>query len=167
LVVPRRRQAQLNRRTSIETLNWKQIADVEIAAVRCDQIDFRCAIVGLDVPVRTTPRRAAADDDDAPISARPLALHTGKTIAQVEHEVVSQRRNWSRHTDTELDCGGGDPRLCNCSLLVGRQLHVLSMENGPDGPSSVQSTPVQREGVRLKSDTRNRPASGVRLQSDT
>jgi hypothetical protein len=40
-------------------------------------------------------------------------LHAGKALAQVEDEVVSQRRNRSRDADAELDRRRGDPRLRN------------------------------------------------------
>ena len=83
LVVPRRRQAQLNRRTSIETPHRKEIAGIEIAAVRSDQVDLVGVVVGLDVPVWPTARPATADHDDASVCARLLALHAGKAPAQV------------------------------------------------------------------------------------
>jgi hypothetical protein len=112
----------MNLSTPFDALDREQVAGVDIRAVSSDRVDL---LRGVGTPlesIRTAAVGLAANDHNALLAARPLALDAKEPRSQIEHEVVAAPfSNRSQHGELELGRGENNGLLGNVALLVGSQ----------------------------------------------
>ena len=124
LVVPRRCQAQMDARAALDLPDRNEVRVLGIRAPGRDAVDLGAAVRSEHVAPRRVATGPAAHDDDIALPVRPFALCSEQPLARVEDQVVAAAvTDRAVDIDPEPDGRGGDRRLRDRSLLVGRQLH--------------------------------------------
>ena len=132
LVVPCRRQTELQYALTVKCFKRDEVRRVEFEAVGRDGVDLIARVTATGKAICGPSARVATDDYDVAISRCPFALHTHEFRPQIEDQVVSlsvgQRLE---HANVELARLMGDCKLGNRSLLVRRE-HFISVVVTPD-----------------------------------
>src|SRR3954453_4372699 len=101
----------------VEFGDRQEVARLKLRTVDADRVDFACVVRGPYISVRRVAAGTDPNDDDVPLTRRPLALHTHQLRMQIEDQVVAlplaQR---TRHVDVQLDRCGGELRLGDVAL---------------------------------------------------
>jgi hypothetical protein len=104
-----------------QTLEWKEVATLQLGAIGGERVNFVRAVEASEEAFRVPSRAVAADYDHVSVPGRPFALDSYERWTKVEDEVVSLVTQRSGDADSELERGVGDRRLRDCALLVGRK----------------------------------------------
>ena len=101
LVVPGWAESKKDLRPAFEKLDRKEVAGVEICAIRGERIDLSARVNPLEEARASTTRRVAAHDYYVVLPRGPFAF-----------------ANRSIYVDSELDRGQRDRGLCDVSFLI-------------------------------------------------
>jgi hypothetical protein len=106
----------------LELLERKQIAPIELRAVRNEDVDLIGRVSLYDHPVGTTPGCVTAHDHDLAVANSPLALGANQAWPEIKDQVVALVVERLRDPDAEQDRPPHDCILGNQPLLICRQL---------------------------------------------
>jgi hypothetical protein len=122
LIVSGGREAELNSAPAGESLERKEIALVEIDAVRRERVDLVSRVVALEQSVLRSTAAIAPDYEHVAASRCPLALDAGQPTAKIKDQVVSRAvADRLENVDAELDRRCDYRGFCDRTLLVGSE----------------------------------------------
>src|SRR5206468_9986409 len=128
LVVPCRRETQLDSASPTKCRQREEVAPIGIRAVGGEGVNLIRRIEPPQQPVTVTPIRVTANDHYIAVTARPFALNSHESWSQIEDQVIALDGVRRPHTDAEL-CGlTCDRELRDSTFLICRK-HVVEASN--------------------------------------
>jgi len=132
LVVPARRQPQLNRSSTDGKLVREEETGIELLAVSSDDVDLIRAILSVNQAIAATPTSPASNEHNIALSTRPLALDPDEPRPKIENQVVALITQRLKDAHASFHRLEDDRLLGHNSFLIRRQ-HPHMVPAEPDG----------------------------------
>jgi hypothetical protein len=121
LVVPSRREAQLDGGTPDRQLMRKEVTPIRIRAVRRNRVNLVSLVVAVDQTIPPTPGAPRPDHHDFADTSSPLALDAEQCRSEVQYQVITFVTQRAKHTDTVSHRFERDRHLRQGAFLIRRQ----------------------------------------------
>jgi hypothetical protein len=113
------RRAHPKKHLGLLGLEGKEVAAIELGAIRRDGINFPDAVLAAHQTFAIPTARIPANDNDVTLSRRPLALNPPQAVSDLKDQVVATAlAHWSVDVDAKSNRSRSYREFCNVPFLI-------------------------------------------------